>query len=163
MEALDGAMSLDTNYTHVGALFISWAPSAADSPDKAAELKRMKSQSVSLSKLFRRGYNIAVDEYDIPRERPFRALTDKLWDVRDAYEKPRHFLIIYYGGHGGSDQNRNAIWKWCVIVIRCFHNSPQTDSSLRQLQLCRLASSRLDQSATHLSRIRIYARRAHDH
>ena len=163
MKALDGAMSLDTKYTHVGALFISWAPSAADSPDKAEELERMKTQSVKLSKLFKRGYNIDVDEYDIPRESSFCALNAKLWASRKDYEKPRHFLIIYYGGHGGSDQNRNAIWKWCVIVIRCFHNSPQTDSSLRQLQLCRLASSRLDQSATHLSRIRIYARRAHDH
>lgn len=84
----------------------------------------MRTQSGLLSRLLKRGYNIKVEEFDIPRKDPLHALSDKLWAVRVAHENPGHFLIIYYGGHGGSDQNRNAIWKWYVHVICSFYNRP---------------------------------------
>lgn len=118
MEDLHDSVFFIGRYTYVGALFLSWAPSATDTAEEAGQLRRMKKQSDRLSRLFHDFYNFEVEDYEIPRKKPSDALRDKLTSLRDKYESSQHFLIVYYGGHGGTDRSRDAIWKWSVVGLR---------------------------------------------
>lgn len=99
-------------YEYVRVLSINWAPDGDDSDKEARELQSMREQSRSLIKVFRRFYNVEVEEFQIPRYRPHTALSKKLIEVQEMHDDRRHFLIIYYGGHGGVDVSRHAWWKW---------------------------------------------------
>lgn len=101
-----------SQYEYVQALSINWAHDADDNEKEAHELVSMKEQSQRLMAVFRRYYNVEVEEFQIPRYRAHRALSTKLLEVQEALDDQKNFLILYYGGHGGVDRTRHAWWKW---------------------------------------------------
>ena len=61
-------------------------------------------------------YNFHVDEYEIESARPQQTLSARLLSFLD-YDRPNTLLIIYYGGHGLNNQDKDCIWLRLVFDL----------------------------------------------
>ncbi|RKK69806.1 hypothetical protein BFJ69_g12383 [Fusarium oxysporum] len=86
-------------YLDVRALFLSW---------KGAD-KAFYEQLVLLKNVLQDEYNFGVEDWAIPHDDPFFQLNGRLRQFlqSDDYDT---LLILYYGGHGSTDTDRNALW-----------------------------------------------------
>ncbi|KAI5859745.1 heterokaryon incompatibility protein-domain-containing protein [Durotheca rogersii] len=99
------AASLDQSrfpYSAVDALLISWKDSVQ------AQKNQFKTQLQGLaSELL--AHNFRVTEYEIESKRPQQRLSERLLLLL-KHDKPGTLLIIYYGGHGLNNKDKDCIW-----------------------------------------------------
>ena len=97
----DRSNSAALPYTSVKVMMISWKDSAED---------EFKSQLRELSIEFK-NYRFDVEEFEIPGVRPHQTLSERL-QLFLRHDKEGSLLIVYYGGHGASNQDKNNMWLW---------------------------------------------------
>lgn len=86
---------------------IDWEQTKHDDTSERAEFK---SQREALAKEFKM-YRFTTVNYSIPPRRPYRALNKRLQELL-VYDEYRTLLIIYYGGHGENNDDKNHVWLW---------------------------------------------------
>jgi hypothetical protein len=93
-------------YSAVEVLMVCWKDSAQ---------KQFKEQLKSLAKVLS-AYNFHVMEYEIESKRPQQTFSARLLSFLD-HDKPNTLLIIYYGGHGLNNKDKDCIWLRLVSNI----------------------------------------------
>lgn len=83
-------------YLKVNALLLMWAD---DDLGVASELK-------DLQHVFEDLYHYAVDIYEIPSQKPDKALTRRVLEFLDQ-DGDETLLILYYAGHGKTSAQSN--------------------------------------------------------
>jgi hypothetical protein len=92
-------MDEDRPYTSVKVLMIKW---------KDSSQKEFGSQLTALATEFK-AYNFDVEEYDIESEMSHVTLGSRLIQFL-SYNEEGRLLIVYYGGHGIDNQDKDCIW-----------------------------------------------------
>jgi hypothetical protein len=96
------ALPRPTTYTAVKVLMICW---------KDCAQKEFKKQLDELSKEFK-AYGFDVEPvYSIESHKSHQRLDLRLHEFL-KYDKQDTLLIIYYGGHGRNNSDKNNIWLW---------------------------------------------------
>ena len=65
-----------------------------------------------LRDVFNDVYHYATEEWKIPSSRSHNSLAYKLIQFLEEHETIDSLLIIYYGGHGGMNDDRQCVWSW---------------------------------------------------
>lgn len=91
-----------SRYKEVHALLLSWEDDNLGVINEVHEL----------SDVFRRTYDFEVEEWKIPSKRPHNTLASKVLGFLDEFESKDNLLIIYYGGHGSMNDDRQCVWSW---------------------------------------------------
>ncbi|KAK5739420.1 hypothetical protein LTR17_005325 [Elasticomyces elasticus] len=102
---------IPSRYQRVRVLLLSWEQSDSDDENVTAQLRIMHGQLCSLRKILHRLWNFEVEEWRIPRRYAYGEMSGKLNAFVKDWNDGKTLLILYYGGHGGMDKNRHAIWK----------------------------------------------------
>ena len=76
-----------------------------------------------LEDVFRQCYSFGTEEWKIPSKRPHNTLASKILEFSNNYEGKDSLLIVYYGGHGLMNDDRQCIWSWLVIHLLRFFDS----------------------------------------
>ncbi|KAI1264946.1 hypothetical protein F5Y18DRAFT_436375 [Xylariaceae sp. FL1019] len=107
-----------TRYKHVHVLMIHWEES---------ELRSETGEIIEhYSWVFEHLYNYQVSAFEIPSQKPHRALLKRLAQLVEA-DSPETLFIIWYDGHGSEHPDRRGAPQWtCTGDI----NSPAVDSSV---------------------------------
>lgn len=93
-----------SRYKEVHVLLLSWED---DNPGVVNEIGE-------LYEVFRQIYHFEVEGWRIPSERSHNTLAAKLLGFLDDYESQENLLIVYYGGHGSMNDDRQCVWSWYV-------------------------------------------------
>ena len=88
-----------SRYTGVFVLLLSWED---DNLGVTSEINELKD-------VFNQRYNFKTEEWKIPSNRSHNKLGRRLLEFLD-HEGKENLLIVYYGGHGFMDDNRQCIW-----------------------------------------------------
>ncbi len=67
-----------------------------------------------LQDVFRQSYNYKTDMWKIPGTRSHNSLATRILQFLADYEAKDSLLIVYYGGHGLMNDDRQCIWSWSV-------------------------------------------------
>lgn len=89
---------------------VDWEKSKEDDASERAEFQ---SQREALAREFKM-YRFTTVNYSIPSERskrPYRELNKRLQEFL-VHDETGTLLIIYYGGHGENNDDKNHIWLW---------------------------------------------------
>ena len=89
-------------YKRVHVLLLSWE---ADDLGVAKEIAELKDT-------FDKIYHYEVEHWKIPSNRSHNSLNRRLTNFIDDYEGEDTLLILYYGGHGYMNDDRQCIWSW---------------------------------------------------
>src|SRR5450432_1451794 len=89
-----------SRYKGVHVLLLSWEE------DNLGVLEEV----LELQDIFRRLYGFETDKWKIPSHKSHNSLAGKLLKFVDDYDDKDNLLIVYYGGHGGMDDDRRCIW-----------------------------------------------------
>ena len=93
----------NSRYNKVQVLLISWED---DDLNVEIEIKE-------LQKVLWDFYQFPAEHWKIPsHDGPHGQLGDKVRDFQKLHDKEDSLLIVYYGGHGYLDKNRQLIWLW---------------------------------------------------
>jgi hypothetical protein len=57
-------------------------------------------------------YRFDTEEWKIPSNRSHNSLAFKLMGFLEEYDSKDSLLIVYYGGHGGMNDDRQCVWSW---------------------------------------------------
>lgn len=95
-------MQVQHSYAAVYVLLLSWKHD-----DLGVDIEIDK-----LAVVFGEAYGFQVERFLIPNEEPDEALAESLKGFVRRYQNPRSLLIVYYGGHGGLNDARLALWFW---------------------------------------------------
>lgn len=85
-------------YDAVGVLLISWQDD---------DLQVWTQEIEELRNIFRDQYHFEVDHYHIPTTTALTGLNYKTSEFAHRYDSVHKLLIVYYGGHGGSDDRQH--------------------------------------------------------
>ena len=88
-----------TRYKQVHALLLWWV----------ADRLGVQSEIQELQDVFSRLYRFNTEEWQIPSDRAHNALALRLMQFLE-HEHEDHLLIVYYGGHGGMNDDRQCMW-----------------------------------------------------
>jgi hypothetical protein len=92
-----------TTYDAVNCLLIHWED---DDLGVVIEIDRLQRVLVE-------HYQYCVECYSIPSKNSHRMLERRLRDFTEPFEENNNvLLIVYYGGHGYLNANRQHIWVW---------------------------------------------------
>jgi len=83
-----------------------------------------------LDDVFRRIYHFEVERWKIPSKRSHNTLAAKLLAFLDEYESKETLLIVYYGGHGSMNDDRQCVWSWYVYLYIHLALAPYMSPSL---------------------------------
>jgi hypothetical protein len=104
-----------SRYKEVHALLLSWED------DNLGVIKEV----LDLEKVFVEIYNYHVEEWKIPRNRAHNSLAARLSKFLENYDSEESgqqtLLIVYYGGHGGMNDDRQCVWS--RLVMPCYSHS----------------------------------------
>jgi len=90
------------------ALLLSW---------KESGLAEIPGEKRDLRKVLEDGYGFTVEEAEIPSgKKAFQALSKMLENFKDKYDEIGNLMVIYYGGHGHT-QNSNCHWDAYVSQV----------------------------------------------
>ena len=89
-------------YKWIHVLLLSWE---ADDLGVAKEI-------AELQDTFDNIYHYEVENWKIPSNRSHNSLNRRLTNFIDDYEGEDILLIVYYGGHGNMNDDRQCIWSW---------------------------------------------------
>jgi hypothetical protein len=88
-------------YRAVHVLLVYWKDGTKDFYDQLREL----------GKEFKGSYKYQVEEWAIESEGPYKKLNERLLKFLE-YDQDGALLIVYYGGHGGINKDKNHTWLW---------------------------------------------------
>ncbi|KAL9004727.1 MAG: hypothetical protein Q9188_002454 [Gyalolechia gomerana] len=115
-----------SRYCDVYVLLISWEN---DDLGVATEIDE-------LEVLFRHMYQYRTDQWKIPSTKSHNAVVRRIMQSLDEFESSDKLLIVYYGGHGYMNEDRQCVW-FCIQT-----NLEEADSDvLILLDCCAAASS----------------------
>ena len=77
---------------------------------KSGVVKEVK----DLQNVFEHIYRYAVEEWKIPSLHSYITVRQRLNKFLDEFKDKESLLIVYYGGHGEMNDNRQCIWSWLV-------------------------------------------------
>lgn len=89
-----------SRYSEVHCLLLSWEN------DDLGVIKEI----LELQEVFDRRYNFQTEEWKIPGNRAHNSLAIRLVKFLEEYESEENLLILYYGGHGGMNDDRQCAW-----------------------------------------------------
>ena len=96
-----------SRYDAVHVLLLSWEEGDA----------KMHEQLLELQHTFEKFYNYDVEEWKIPRDRPYTELNYYLMDYRKRHDGFQTLLIIYYAGHSSMSPDRDPIFMLYVCYF----------------------------------------------
>ena len=91
-----------SRYTNVHVLLLSWED------DNLGVMKEVR----ELEKVFADTYNYHTERFQIPSSRSHNSLARRLTAFLDDFEGSKNLLIVYYGGHGFMNDDRQCLWSW---------------------------------------------------
>lgn len=97
-----------SRYRHVHSLLLSWEEDELGVIAEVQELDDVLSQT----------YNFRTERWKIPSSSSHNALAFRLMEFLRDYDNDEHLLIVYYGGHGHMNDDRQCVWSWCVDTAR---------------------------------------------
>ena len=71
---------------------------------------------IELEGLFRNTYHFETEGWRIPSKRSHNSLAAKILGFLDDYESKDNLLVVYYGGHGEMNDDRQCVWLWLVVL-----------------------------------------------
>ena len=89
-------------YKAVHVLLLSWVD------DNLGVLEEIS----ELDGAFTSVYGYATEQWKIPSTRSHNSLAKQLTGFLERYESEENLLIVYYGGHGYMNDNRQCVWSW---------------------------------------------------
>lgn len=114
-----------SRYKEVHALLLSWKDDNLGVVNEISELHDV----------FQQICRFKVENWSIPSERSHIALATKVLGFLNDYESRDNLLIVYYGGHGSMNDDRQCVWSWYVhlehILAPAQNMSSQTDRVVR--------------------------------
>jgi hypothetical protein len=64
-------------------------------------------------------WNLEVKSYDIPQAlTAYHDLTARLLTIFTGQDLSESLVVIYYGGHGGQNEDKEAFWSWYVKRVQ---------------------------------------------
>ena len=95
------------SYDEVHVLLLGWDHDEDDRSGNAA----MRGGLEKLDFVFKGFFGFKTySSWRIPENSPTEALNARLGEFRNAHNKHRNLMIIYYAGHGATDGNRRLLW-----------------------------------------------------
>lgn len=91
-----------SRYNEVRVLLLSWEE------DNLGVI----SEIVELQSVFEDEYRFQTETWRIPSRRSHSSLLSRMVKFMDEFEANDILLIIYYGGHGGMNENRQCVLSW---------------------------------------------------
>lgn len=91
-----------TRYAAVHVLLLSWEDDDLGVIDELLELQNV----------FQTYYSFHTHEWKIPSNRSHNSLAFRTMQFLEDFESEKNLLIIYYGGHGNMNDNRQCVWSW---------------------------------------------------
>ena len=73
---------------------------------------------MELQEVFRSQYHFETEEWKIPSHKSHNSLSSRILNFVESYDDKNNLLIIYYGGHGGMNDDRHCIWHWYATSLR---------------------------------------------
>ncbi|KAI9785422.1 MAG: hypothetical protein M1816_000437 [Peltula sp. TS41687] len=103
-EAIKGAYPKagKSRYSAVHVLLLSWKD---DDLGVRLEVQR-------LEHVLWKGYGFSTEHWEIPSKASHIELGRRLLEFLSTYNNEDNLLIVYYGGHGYLNSNRQSIWLW---------------------------------------------------
>ncbi|KAL8958408.1 MAG: hypothetical protein Q9193_004529 [Seirophora villosa] len=89
-----------SRYRNVYALLLSWEDDQLGVISEVQELDDVLSQT----------YHYQVEQWRIPNTNSHNSLAFRLMEFLRSYASSEHLLLIYYGGHGSMNDDRQCIW-----------------------------------------------------
>ncbi|KAK8034169.1 heterokaryon incompatibility protein-domain-containing protein [Apiospora rasikravindrae] len=93
--------TLTSPYQEVHALMVDWE-------DAGREAHEFRDQKEKLAEEFRK-YRFKPKSFAIPSKKPYQALLMEIHQFLQ-HDKTGNLLIIYYGGHGANNKDKDHIW-----------------------------------------------------
>lgn len=100
-----------SRYKEVHALLLSWEDDNLGVVDEVTELEDV----------FRNCYRFETEAWKIPSKRSHNSLAAKIIAFVDDYESKDNLLVVYYGGHGEMNDDRQCVWSWSVYLFCSQH------------------------------------------
>ena len=98
-----------SNYDQVLCLLLCW-------DDDTSANKPFNEHRESLM-IELRSWNFRVQKLNIERSnRAYCSLAGALLKVLDSDDLSRTLLIVYYGGHGAQNKDKEAVWYWYFFL-----------------------------------------------
>lgn len=91
-----------SRYKEVHVLLLSWEEDSLGVIQEVLELQDV----------FRQTYFYDAEVWRIPSDHSYKALRKRLNTFLDDFEDKESLLIVYYGGHGYMNDDRQCIWSW---------------------------------------------------
>ena len=91
-----------SRYREVSCLLLSWKDDDLGVIEEVTELQDVLGND----------YAFYVETWEIPTAKAHNSLATKLLDFINAHEGKDNLLIVYYGGHGRMDDDRQSVWSW---------------------------------------------------
>ena len=95
-----------SRYKEVHTLLLSWEDDNLGVVDEINELEDV----------FRSLYGFEAQAWKIPSKRSHNSLAAKILGFLDDHESKDNLLIVYYGGHGEMNDDRQCVWSWSVYL-----------------------------------------------
>ncbi|KAI4101664.1 MAG: hypothetical protein LQ345_007406, partial [Seirophora villosa] len=111
-----------SRYKHVRVLLLSWGDDDLGVATEIAELQRV----------FDSSYHFQTYHWRIPSHRSHNALVRQVMQLLDESESRDELLIVYYGGHGKMNEDRQCVWIWYVKQHPLVPGPPLIDSPSSQ-------------------------------
>jgi molybdopterin biosynthesis enzyme MoaB len=99
---MDRASVASEYYNHVHVLLLSWERASAAFDEQLLQLKEV----------FEQGFRFRACKELICYDNSHNQLSKTLCKFLDENDDEDTLLILYYGGHGTTDSDGNAIWTW---------------------------------------------------
>lgn len=93
-----------SRYRKVYVLLLSWE---ADELGVISEVQE-------LDHVFSQIYRYQAEQWQIPSTNSHNMLAFRLMEFLRSYASNEHLLLIYYGGHGSMNDDRQCVWSWYV-------------------------------------------------
>lgn len=91
-----------SRYAAVHVLLLSWEDDDLNVDEEAKGLQNVLEEF----------YGFSTERWKIPSNRSNIQLQSKLVDFQETHDKEDNLLIVYYGGHGYLNDNRQSMWLW---------------------------------------------------
>ncbi|KAK8031273.1 hypothetical protein PG990_001007 [Apiospora arundinis] len=95
---------LPSRYDEVHALMIDWEDAVKETPDFRKQKKKLAEEFDT--------YLFKPESFEIPSTKPYQALLVRIQQFL-SHDHPKNLLIIYYGGHGANNKDKDHIWYCC--------------------------------------------------
>ena len=88
-------------------LLLSWQDDSLGVATEVSELQNV----------FSHVYRFSTRSWRIPSTGSHNRLAQEMIGFISDHDTDESLLIVYYGGHGGMDDERRCIWSWQVSVL----------------------------------------------